>query len=153
MNTAAILSSLTHTRPRDGVVVVGRAPWQDVLQSMQGIAPWKTAFMFFRYAGDIQSRHSFFAGLFMEVMERPETKAWILQRREQGGYYRAIETLCLIAIMECGGKPYTQQVRAKLMGVSLSTWKRKYKLIYRTIQETPEAWEAEVMDIIMKRLR
>lgn len=151
MNTAEILSSLTHTRPLD--VQTTRPPWQDVLQSMQGIAPWKTAYLLFLYGGDIQSRHSFFAGLFMEVMERPEIQLWIRQRRAQGGYYRNIETLCLISIMECGEKPYTQQARAKLMGVSVSTWKRKYKLVYDTILAIPAEWESEVMRIVTQRLR
>lgn len=152
MNTAEILSSLTHTRPPD--IETTRPPWQDVLQAMQGIDPWKISFMLFAYAGDTQSRHSFFSGLFMEVMQRQEIQIWIQQRRQQGGYYRSIETLCLISIMEWGAsKPYTNQTRAKLMGVSLSTWKRKYRLVYQTIHAAPAEWEAEVMRIVTKRLK
>lgn len=151
MNTPEILASITHTRPPDQERTC--VPWQDVLEAMQGIDPWKTAYMLFAYAGDNRSRHSLFAGLFMEAMERPEIQWWIRIRKAQGGYYRDVETLCLIAIMEYGSKPYTHQMRAKLMGVSLSTWKRKYRATWAVIYAIPNAWEREVMEIINKRLR
>jgi hypothetical protein len=156
MSTAEILSKLTpKTQSYTGVgASASDLGWQDILQAMRGVDAWKTSFLFYTYAADKQSRHGFFAGLFMEVMERPETQAWIRIRKQQGPYHRDVETMCVIAVNEWGsGTPYTQKIRAGHMGVSVSTWKRRYRLIYNTILTTPLQWEDEVMRLVTKRLR
>ena len=159
MSTPEILSKLTaktanysgvgHSR---GVDDLG---WQDILQAMQGIDHWKISFMLYVYGDNPRGRHEFFAGLFLEVMQHPEVQAWIRHRKEQAGYHRAVETMCLLAMVEW--KHWNVRIievdRATHMGVSLSTWKRKYKLIYQTIAAIPAEWESEVMKIVTQRLR
>ncbi|MDH3376154.1 MAG: hypothetical protein OEQ39_04190 [Gammaproteobacteria bacterium] len=154
MITPEILSQLTAKTCRYSIDISDEPIRQDIILSMQGIDPGKTAFMFYVYTGDIQSRHAFFATLFMEVMQDPATQAWIRNRKHQGGYYPSIEALCLIAIMEWGAeRAYTQEGRAKLMGVSRGTWCRKYRDIYQYIFSVPSRWEREIIKIVADRLR
>ena len=130
--------------------------WQDVSCALQGVDSGKLGFMLFVYGNDPSGRHNFFAGLFMEVMERAEVRAWMRHREQLGVYYKAIETMCLLTIIEWGeGKKtrFTDQTRAQYMGVSRATWARKYKLIYQTILKIPQYWQDEVMRIVNKRLR
>lgn len=164
MSTPEILSKLT---PKTQSYTVGRGgaealTWQDILLAMQGCQPEHQAFMLYVYSDDPQSRHSFFAGLFMEAMQDPAIIQWRENRKQQGGYYRAIETLCLLAVSEWSDRrdskgrpagPLTHQERATFMGVSRGTWNRKYKTIYRVIVSMPINWEHAVMRKINKRLR
>lgn len=155
MRNAEILTQLgPRSLPFDRRIDAEDARWQDILQAMHGIDHWKISYLLFVYAGDKQSRHNFFAGLFSEIMGRPEVHAWIQQRSQQKrGYDRDIEKLCLLSIQEWGHpKPFTQPIRARLMDTSLTTWKRVYDLLYKTIMATPVAWEKEVMEIVTKRL-
>ena len=85
MITPEILSQLTAKTCRYSIDISDEPIRQDIILSMQGIDPGKTAFMFYVYTGDIQSRHAFFATLFMEVMQDPATQAWIRNRKHQGG--------------------------------------------------------------------
>lgn len=159
MSTAEILSKLTAKTANYTGVVGGKGVddlgWQDIVQAMQGVDHWKISFMLHVYGDNARARHEFFAGLFIEVMQRPEVQVWIRHRKEQAGYHRAIETMCLLAIIEW--KHWNVRIvevdRAQHMGVSLSTWKRKYKLIYESIVAIPAEWESEVMRIVTKRLR
>lgn len=157
MSTAEILSKLTPKTVNYTGISTGSPDlgWQDILHAMHGVDHWKISFMLYVYGDNAQCRHEFFAGLFMEIMERPEVQAWIRHRKEQSGYHRAIETMVLLAIIEW--KHWNVGIfeidRANHMGVSLSTWKRKYKLIYKTIITTPAQWESEVMRIVTKRLK
>ncbi|MFT5483325.1 MAG: hypothetical protein ACI9GW_001982 [Halieaceae bacterium] len=160
MSTAEILSKLTaKTSNYEGSGVRGTGGddlrWQDIAQAAQGIDSWKMAFMFCVYAGDSKSRYGFFAGLFMEVMERPETQLWIRHRKEQGKYIRGVEKMCQLSITEWThwNIVILEIDRADHMGVSLSTWKRKYKPIYEMITAIPTEWENEIMKIISKRLK
>lgn len=160
MPTPEILSKLTaKTTNYNGVGNsrgVDDLGWQDLLLAMQGTEPGKFAFMMYAYADDYAARHDFFAGLFMEIMQDATTQAWIRHRKEQGGYYRAVETMCLIAVAEWRqgrGDHYTQLARARLMGVSRGTWRRKYRDIYQYILSVPSQWESEIMKITSQRLR
>jgi hypothetical protein len=134
--------------------ITDEIPRQDLMQASAALEPGVFGFLMYVYAGDIQSRHDFFAGLFMEVMQDPVTQTWIQQRKMQGGYYRALETLCLISIMEWGTyKPYTQQMRSGLMGVSRGTWSRKYQDMYQHIMSIPKGWQVEAVEKLSKLLR
>lgn len=165
MSTAEILSKLT---PKTQSYSLGRGSgasdltWQDILLAMQGCQPEHQAFMLYVYGNDPKSRHSFFAGLFMEAMQDPQVLTWKEARKQHNGYYRAIETMCLLAIIEWSDRrteqrrpagPLTNQDRAEFMGVSRGTWGRKYKKIYQVIVAIPREWELSVMRKVNKRLR
>ena len=155
MSTAEILSKLTPKTTDYGSKTpdVPDHRWQDILQAMHGVDAWKTAFLLYVYGDNTLCKHGFFSGLFMEIMERPETQLWISQRREQGPYHRDIETMCQLAVDEWkSDRKTTEEDRAIFMGVSRSTWKRKYKVIYETIVTAPKQWEDEVMKIVTERL-
>jgi len=120
---------------------------------MRGIDPGKAGFLTFIYGNNPKGRHDFYAGLFIEVMQRPEVQLWIQQRKSQRGYKRSIESLCLLAILEWKEGKLTNQVRAEYIEVSRGTWNRKYRDIYRYILAIPTYWESEIMRIITKRLK
>jgi hypothetical protein len=164
MSTPEILSKLTPKTSSWSMGAGGASEltWQDILLAMQGCPPEHQAFMLYVYAGDPKSRHSFFAGLFMEAMTDPAIQAWRNVRSQQKGYHRAIETLCLLAIIEWSDRyetkhrpagRLTNQERAKFMGVSRGTWNRKYKMIYQIIVAMPAEWQSSVMRKVNKRLR
>ncbi len=129
-------------------------PREDILLSLQGVDPAKMAFVLYAF-GSSDRRHDFFAGLFMEVMQRPETQLWIQQRRQQRGYYRSVEALCLLVVLEWGEgrNKFTHEKRAQLMGVSRGTWNRKYKTIYESIVEIPAYWLDEILTTARNRLK
>lgn len=157
MSTAEILSRL-NPKTVDLLGISDGSPnpeWQDILHAMHSLDHWKISFLLYVYGDNPQCRHEFFAGLFMEIMERPDVQAWIRRSKAQSGYNKAVERMCVLAIIEW--KHWNVGIfeidRANHMGVSLSTWKRKYKLIYQTIIATPAQWESEVMRIVTKRLK
>lgn len=165
MSTAEIYSKLTPKTQSYTLGAGGAADltWQDILLAMQGCKPEHQAFMLYVYADDHQSRHSFFAGLFMRAMEDPTIKSWREMRKQQKlAGCGAIEALCLLAVVEWSdrrdaqGRPegrLTHEARARFMGVSRSTWNRKYKTIYQIIVSVPAGWESTVMRKVNKRLR
>ncbi len=158
MTSPEILSKLTRKTPKyEEYTEAGSDSlgWQDILQAMQGIAPEKTSYLMFMYGDDEKKRHEVFAGLFMEAMQHPSIIEWRKARKREPGYNRDIECLCNMAIAEL--KHWDVKVLAKsralFMGVSLSTWKRKYRDVYKIIHAIPQRWEHEVMQIVTQRLR
>lgn len=159
MSTAEILSGLTaQTVKYQSNTSQSETSWQDILLAMQGLEPGKTGFMLYVYGGHDHrhEHHNFYAGLLMEVLQRPEILLWREHRKQQPGYNRNIERMVLMTIIEwreASAIKCTAQHRAQCMGVSLSTWKRKYKQVYQTIMAIPAYWEDEVMRMVNKRLR
>ena len=157
ISTREIVSALAPRHPETW----GREPddqerWQDVLQAMQGIPPGRIAFLMYAYANDDHARHSFFAELFMEVMQDLAVHRWILQRKDKGNYHREVEIMCQLAVEEWRGGDFiigTQADRAGFMDVSRGTWRRRYKKIYALIFAIPSEWEREIMKLVTKRLK
>ncbi len=128
--------------------------WEDVGLAQQGLKPEYKGFIEYVFSGDPGGRRNFYAGLFMDIMSRPEVLAWIRCRRLHGHYCKAIETMVQMAVEEWkDGQGGTDASRAKLFGVCRGTWAKKYKLMYNTIMATPASWELEIMQIVNKRLR
>jgi len=128
--------------------------WEDVNLAQQGLKPEYKGFIEYVYQGNPAGRHSFFAGLFMEVMGRPGVQLWIQHRRLHGRYCKAIESMVLMAIGEWGSvERHTDKSRSKLFGVCRTTWLEKYKPVYTEILEIPATWEQEIIVWMNKRLR
>ncbi len=156
MSLSEILSKLTpKTQNYEGAGVrgVSELTWQDILQAMQGVDPGKTGFMLCVYANDTQAHH-FWAGLFIEVMARPDVQAWREARSEEGRR-GPIKALCYLAVKEwtSQGDKWTHQRRADEIGVSRGTWNRKYSGMYQLIFEIPTYWQDEVEILLRQRLR
>ena len=152
MSTAEIFNKLTQkTQSYHGVGVdAGETGWEEVLQALQGVDRWKIDFLLYVYGDNLRCRHSFFAGLMREAMLTLDRDG-LIERQEPG----AIERMVLLAMVEW--KHWNVKIfeidRADHMGVSLSTWKRRYKNLYRFILMIPQQWEDEVMKIVTQRLR
>jgi hypothetical protein len=142
-----------------GFKIDGNTPdlgWEDVLLALQGIPPGRFAFLMYAYNGDEQARHSFFAELFMDVMQHLVVHRWILDRKSEGDYHREVEAMCQLAVEEWQTGNYargTQRTRAAFMDVSRGTWRRRYDAIYHFIALRPSEWETEIMKIVTARLR
>jgi len=156
MSTAELLSKLTpKTQSYTGT---GRGSselsWQDVVQALHGIDPAMTGFMLYVFGADPQSKSDFWAGLFIEAMQRPKVQAWREARKLEGciGEVRAI---CYLAVEEWGNatEKFTHASRAEFMEVSRGTWNRKYRDMYKYIYSIPVYWQDEVERIIRNRLR
>ena len=156
MSLSEILSKLTpKTQNYSGAGAAGVSDltWQDVIQAIRGLEPGRTGFMLCVYGNNKQARHDFFAGLFMAAMELPTLQIWSSNMRAEG-HCGAIEDLSALAVKEWTeeGK-WTHQCRADLIGVSRSTWNRKYRDVYKRIVEIPVFWQEEVERIMRQRLR
>ena len=122
--------------------------------AQQGLKPEYKGFIEYVFAADPSGRHNFYAGLFMDIMSRPEVLVWIRSRRLHGHYCKAIETMVQMAVEEWkDGQNSTDASRAKLFGVCRGTWAKKYKLMFSTIMAAPVLWEQDIMRVVNKRLR
>lgn len=154
MHSHELFANLTaRTQQYDPELIDDAPRWQDIASALAGVDPAKVAFIRYTFAGDSSGRHDFFSGLFMKAMQIAEIRQWRTQRKDNPGYHRAIETLCLLAVNEWGEGGYTDEKRAKFMGVSRPTWSRKYKLPYQIIVNIPKQWELQVLEHLLKRLR
>lgn len=130
--------------------------WEDVGLAAQGLKPEYRGFIEYVFIQDPAGRHNFFAGLFMDVMERPYIQDWIRDERTRTGKYGSVDRMVLMAMEEWRigeNQSLTDKSRAEAFGVTRSTWTRKYKKIYTDIFTIPSYWLDEVMEIVNKRLR
>ncbi|MCP4470165.1 MAG: hypothetical protein GY815_05680 [Gammaproteobacteria bacterium] len=152
MSTLELLAKAAGKTPRYGDLLAGGhgdITWQDVLQALQGVSLAKTSFALYLIVDDKTCRHYFWAGLFMEVMQRPELVARP-DLRQPG----EVEALCQLAVMEWGGhEKYSNTKRAAAMNVSRGTWYRRHKDTYHEIYKIPGVWQLELEQLLRQRLR
>ena len=156
MSSAELLSKLTPKTQNYTGTGSGSSglSWQDVVQALHGLDPAMTGFMLHVFGADPHAKSDFWAGLFIEAMQRPKVQSWTKLRRQEG-YHGAVKMLCYLAVKEWGNgtTKFTHAIRARYMGVSRSTWNRKYRDIYQYIYSIPVYWQNEVERILKNRLR
>ena len=153
MKTPEIFTRFTATSRKGQADSVS---WEDVGLAAQGLKPEYKAFIEYVFIQDPAGRHNFFAGLFMDVMERRDVQDWVRDERARTGQYGSINKMVVMTIEEWrvgANQVHTDKSRSQLFGVSRGTWAAKYKIIYNVILETPLIWEQEIMQIMNKRLR
>jgi hypothetical protein len=129
--------------------------WQDIELALQGVDKKTDAFCRYvfnqseDYRMDEPNRRVFWAGLFMEALERPEIQAF--QLLNQGHVNR----LTLFAVKEWrrGSHNYTDESRAHAYGVTRGVWNRRYRTTYRCIAAIPIYWLDAVERVLKVRLR
>jgi hypothetical protein len=156
MSTIEIVSKLTPKTQNyegSGAAGISDLTWQDVVQALQGINAGVTAFVLCVYGNDRRASHGFWSGLFIAAMELPTVRNWSAERRHEG-YHGAVKALSRLAVKEWTeyNVKWTHQRRANEIGVSRSTWNRKYRGVYKRIIEIPVFWQAEVERILKQRL-
>lgn len=130
--------------------------WEDVAIATHGLKPEYRGFIEYVFIQDPAGRHNFFAGLFMDVMERQYVQDWARDERARTGEYGSINKMVQMAMEEWrvgANQRFTDKIRADIFGVSRATWARKYKEVYGYIFTAPAFWLDEIMQIVNKRLR